>query len=197
MGALVMLEMEIGEGGTVGGADVVGDTTSVERFRGTVRMDNEGLTDGGRNRVRIPGAAAMPTKNAIVKISTSRPLPRAFRPPPIMRVISAARHSIGCHWGGRCGSMWDHLARHSPRRGVVAEEATGRLWPGMTAKTVLLPGGEVLGPRHTLRKKFLSCLCFVLFSLQFSVCLWWHDYRRGDVPTRKYGVVMADLLAIC
>ena len=51
VGALVMLEMEIGEGGTVGGADVVGDTTSVERFRGTVRMDNEGLTDGGRNRV--------------------------------------------------------------------------------------------------------------------------------------------------
>ena len=25
---------------------------------------------------------------------------------------------------GRCGSMWDHLARNSPRRMVVAEEAT-------------------------------------------------------------------------
>ena len=39
--------------------------------------------------------------------------------------------------------------------------------------------------------------CFVLFSLQLSVCLWWHDYRRDDFPTLKFGVVMADLLAIC
>ena len=35
--------------------------------------------------------------------------------------------------------------------------------------------------------------CFVLFSLQLSVCLWWHDYRRDDFPTLKFGVVMADL----
>ena len=39
--------------------------------------------------------------------------------------------------------------------------------------------------------------CFVLFSLQLSVCLWWHDYRRDDFPTLKFGVVLADLLAIC
>ena len=38
--------------------------------------------------------------------------------------------------------------------------------------------------------------CFV-FALQLSVCLWWHDYRRDDFPTLKFGVVMADLLAIC
>jgi len=35
--------------------------------------------------------------------------------------------------------------------------------------------------------------CFVLFALQLSVCLWWHDYRRDDFPTLKLGVVMADL----
>ena len=39
--------------------------------------------------------------------------------------------------------------------------------------------------------------CFVLFSLQLSVCLWWHDYRRDDSPTLKFVVVIADLLAIC
>ena len=38
--------------------------------------------------------------------------------------------------------------------------------------------------------------CFVLFALQLSVCLWWHDYRRGDFPTLKFGVVIAGLLAI-
>ena len=36
--------------------------------------------------------------------------------------------------------------------------------------------------------------CFVLFALQLSVCLWWHDYRRDGFPTLKFGVVMADLL---
>ena len=35
--------------------------------------------------------------------------------------------------------------------------------------------------------------CFVLFALQLSVCLWWHDYRRDGFPTLKFGVVMADL----
>ena len=35
--------------------------------------------------------------------------------------------------------------------------------------------------------------CFVLFALQLSVCLWWHDYRRDDFPTLKFGVVLADL----
>ena len=35
--------------------------------------------------------------------------------------------------------------------------------------------------------------CFVLFALQLSVCLWWHDYRRDDFPTLKFGVVIADL----
>ena len=44
---------------------------------------------------------------------------------------------------------------------------------------------------------FLTCpavlFCFVLFALQLSVCLWWHDYRRDDFPTLKFGVVMADL----
>ena len=38
-----------------------------------------------------------------------------------------------------------------------------------------------------------SMFCFVLFALQLSVCLWWHDYRRDDFPTLKFGVVMADL----
>ena len=38
-----------------------------------------------------------------------------------------------------------------------------------------------------------TCFVFVLFSLQLSVCLWWHDYRRDDFPTLKFGVVMADL----
>ena len=51
------------------------------------------------------------------------------------------------------------------------------------------------------RERALPCVgflfCFVLFSLQLSVCLWWHDYRRDVFPTLKFGVVMADLLAIC
>ena len=25
------------------------------------------------------------------------------------------------------------------------------------------------------------------------MCLWWHDYRRDDFPTLKFGVVLADL----
>ena len=33
--------------------------------------------------------------------------------------------------------------------------------------------------------------CFVLFALQLSVCLWWHDHRRDDFPTLNFGVVMA------
>ena len=39
--------------------------------------------------------------------------------------------------------------------------------------------------------------CFVLFDLQLSVHLWWHDYRREDFPTLKLVVVMANPLAIC
>ena len=39
----------------------------------------------------------------------------------------------------------------------------------------------------------ISLLSFVLFALQLSVCLWWHDYRRDDFPTLKFGVVIADL----
>ena len=35
--------------------------------------------------------------------------------------------------------------------------------------------------------------CFVLFSLQLSVCLWWHDYHRDVFPTLKFVVVIADL----
>ena len=42
----------------------------------------------------------------------------------------------------------------------------------------------------------MAALCFVLLSLQLSVCLWWHDYRRDDFPTLEFRVVMADLLAI-
>ena len=38
-----------------------------------------------------------------------------------------------------------------------------------------------------------AAFCFVLFALQLSVCLWWHDYRRDDFPTLKFGVVLADL----
>jgi hypothetical protein len=38
--------------------------------------------------------------------------------------------------------------------------------------------------------------CFVLFAMQLSVCLWWHDYRRDVFHTLKFVVVMADLLAI-
>ena len=26
------------------------------------------------------------------------------------------------------------------------------------------------------------------------MCLWWHDYRRGNFPTLKFVVVIADLL---
>ena len=37
----------------------------------------------------------------------------------------------------------------------------------------------------------------VLFSLQLSVCLGWRDYRSSGFPTPKFGVVMADPLAIC
>ena len=33
--------------------------------------------------------------------------------------------------------------------------------------------------------------CFVLFSLQLLVCLWWHDYHRDSFPTLKFGVVIA------
>ena len=37
--------------------------------------------------------------------------------------------------------------------------------------------------------------CFVLFcflfTFQLSVCLWWNDYHRGNVPTLKFVVVMA------
>ena len=44
---------------------------------------------------------------------------------------------------------------------------------------------------------WLGCMavlfCFVLFALQLSVCLWWHDYRRDDFPTLKFVVVIADL----
>ena len=69
------------------------------------------------------------------------------------------------------------------------------------------------GARRELTKRVIYCrfvvligtwyqvpelrFCFVLFSLQLSVCLWWHDYRREDFPTLKFGVVLADLLAIC
>ena len=42
-----------------------------------------------------------------------------------------------------------------------------------------------------------AVFCFVLFSLQLLVCLWWHDYHRDDFSTLKFGVVMADPLAIC
>ena len=50
--------------------------------------------------------------------------------------------------------------------------------------------------RHQLfavLQRALVLFCFVLFALQLSVCLWWHDYRRDDFPTLKFGVVIADL----
>ena len=37
--------------------------------------------------------------------------------------------------------------------------------------------------------------CFVLFALQLSVCLWWHDYCRDDFPTLKFGVTTDDIAA--
>ena len=46
-------------------------------------------------------------------------------------------------------------------------------------------------PRGT--EETVVLFCFVLFALQLSVCLWWHDYRRDDFPTLKFGVVLADL----
>ena len=46
---------------------------------------------------------------------------------------------------------------------------------------------------YTTQKVITSLFCFVLFALQLSVCLWWHDYRRDDFPTLKFGVVLADL----
>ena len=49
---------------------------------------------------------------------------------------------------------------------------------------------------HTCRAKgrdsercervLLILFCFVLFALQLSVCLWWHDYRRDGFPTLKF-----------
>ena len=59
---------------------------------------------------------------------------------------------------------------------------------------LLLGGGFFLWPLGVQVGLFV---CFCLFSLQLSVCLWWHDYRRDGFPTLKFGVVMADLLAIC
>ena len=41
--------------------------------------------------------------------------------------------------------------------------------------------------------RIVVLFCFVLFALQLSVRLWWHDYRRDDFPTLKFGVVIADL----
>ena len=66
----------------------------------------------------------------------------------------------------------------------ISEE---RKRPDLSVKAV-----RCLKPSRPSRRVF----CFVLFSLQLSVCLWWHDYRRDDFPTLKFGVVMADLLAI-
>ena len=43
------------------------------------------------------------------------------------------------------------------------------------------------------RDEAWSQFCFVLCSLQLFVCLWWHDYRRDDFPTLKFGVVLANL----
>ena len=36
-----------------------------------------------------------------------------------------------------------------------------------------------------------------LFSLQLSVCLWWHECCWDDFPTLKFVVVIADQLVIC
>ena len=54
--------------------------------------------------------------------------------------------------------------------------------------TRIFDSEALLKPCRALEK-----FCFVLFALQLSVCLWWHDYRRDDFPTLKFGVVMADL----
>ena len=48
-------------------------------------------------------------------------------------------------------------------------------------------------PEAPVRWHGTVLFCFVLFALQLSVCLWWHDYRRDDFPILKFGVVIADL----
>ena len=50
---------------------------------------------------------------------------------------------------------------------------------------------QAFAPTDPLHRVFL--FCFVLFALQLSVCLWWHDYHRDDLPTLKFVVVIADL----
>ena len=65
---------------------------------------------------------------------------------------------------------------------------------------LVVSGYVPTGPQNvvdTPSGRLLVLFCFVLFYLQLSVCLWWHDYRRDDFPTLKFGVVIADLLAIC
>ena len=56
-----------------------------------------------------------------------------------------------------------------------------------------VPGGAIRTMSSMGVMRCFLWFCFVLFSLQLPVCLWWHDYRRDDFPTLKFGVVLADL----
>ena len=44
------------------------------------------------------------------------------------------------------------------------------------------------------KEPLLNLFCFVLFDLQLSACLWWHDYRSNGFPTLKFVAVIADPL---
>ena len=70
------------------------------------------------------------------------------------------------------------VSRDSMRRVVVWASGRGLAEDGMAGA----------GPASTF-----WVFCFVLFALQLSVCLWWHDYRRDGFPTLKFVVVIADL----
>ena len=62
-----------------------------------------------------------------------------------------------------------------------------------TTNAAVIPARWPLPSIEPRRTRMGDLFCFVLFALQLSVCLWWHDYRRDDFPTLKFGVVMADL----
>ena len=62
----------------------------------------------------------------------------------------------------------------------------------LTIDSIRQPPAEEQNLRRPVHAT-LATFCFVLFALQLSVCLWWHDYRRDDFPTLKFVVVIADL----
>ena len=83
----------------------------------------------------------------------------------------------------------------SGARSRPTQEGATPLERGKSPNEVSISPGRSSRNRRRHRKP--GVFCFVLFSLQLSVCLWWQDYRRDDFPTLKFVVVIAGLLAIC